>query len=153
MQPLRGGRLLTLSLPSATVLRTVLRPYLALLLLLCLVRTLLPEAWILALHSHSHTAEVATARRPTGKELLSARHTHCHTEQFYQVPFQAARRVRVPQPRLGMCYQPLAVPMQLASSATAVRGTALRGPPQAYILIDAFYSFLDGLLPGYQALG
>jgi hypothetical protein len=131
MQPLRGRWLLPISLPSATVLRTVLRPYLALLLLLCLVRTLLPEAWVLALHSHSHTTELAPTRRPAGKEVLSPRHTHCHVEQFYQVPFQAAMPVGVPQPRPGMRYQPLAVPVQLAGSATALRGTALRGPPQA----------------------
>jgi hypothetical protein len=131
MQPLRGRWLLPISLPSATVLRTVLRPYLALLLLLCLVRTLLPEAWVLALHAHSHTTEAAPTPRSTGKELLSPRHTHCHVEQFYQVPFQTALPVSMPQPRLGVRYQPLAVPVQLASSATALRGTALRGPPQA----------------------
>lgn len=131
MQPLRGRWLLTISLPSATVLRTVLRPYLALLLLLCLVRTLLPEAWVLALHSHRHTTELAPTPRPAGKEVLSPRHTHCHVEQFYQVPFQASLPVSVPQPRLHVRYQPLTVPVQLAGSATALRGTALRGPPQA----------------------
>jgi hypothetical protein len=131
MQPLPGDRLLTISLPSATVLRTALRPYLALLLLLCLVRTLLPEAWLLTLHRHRHTTELATTRRPAGKELISVRHTHCHTEQFYQVPFQPAGPVRVPQLQLSAHYQPLAVPVQLASSAAALRGTALRGPPQA----------------------
>jgi hypothetical protein len=153
MQPLRGGGLLTLSLPSAIVLRTVLRPYLALLLLLCLVRTLLPEAWVLALHAHSHTTEAAPTPRSTGKELLSPRHTHCHVEQFYQVPFRLALPVALPQPRLRARYQLLAVPVQFARSATALRSLALRGPPQAYILIDVFYSFLDGLSPGYQALG
>ena len=130
MQPLRGHRLLTLSLPGATVLRTVLRPYLSLLLLLCLVRTLLPEAWVLTLHRHQHTTELAPTRRLAGKEVLSPRHTHCHTEQFYQVPFQPALPVSVPQPQPSVRYQPLAVPVQLASSATALRGTALRGPPR-----------------------
>jgi hypothetical protein len=131
MQPLCGGRLLTISLPSVTVLRTALRPYLALLLLLCLVRTLLPEAWVLALHSHRHTTEVATTRRPTGKEVLSPRHTHCHAEQFYQARFQLALPPCLPLPRFSARYQPLAVPVQLASSAAFLRGAALRGPPQA----------------------
>lgn len=131
MQPLPGRWLLLISLPGAIVLRTVLRPYLALLLLLCLVRTLLPEAWVLALHTHRHTTEVAATQRPTGKELLSPRHTHCHAEQFYNVPFQLALPVSLPQPRLALCYQPLPVPVQLASSAAALRGTALRGPPRA----------------------
>ena len=131
VQPLPGRWLLLLSLPGAIVLRTVLRPYLALLLLLCLVRTLLPEAWVLALHTHRHTTELAPTHRPAGKELLSPRHTHCHTEQFYDVSFQLALPVCLPQPRPGVRYQPLPVPVQLASSAAAQPSPALRGPPQA----------------------
>jgi hypothetical protein len=117
-----------------TVLRLALRPYLAFLLLLCLTRTLLPEAWILALHAHEHTTEEPTAapsKRQPGKSLLSAKHTHCQTEQFYQVPFQPAPRVAVPLPRHQLSYQRLAVPTQLACSAAMLRRTALRGPPQA----------------------
>ena len=114
------------------MLRVVLRPYLVLLLLLCLTRTLLPEAWILALHAHAHTTEERAAgpskRRP-GKALLSAKHTHCQTEQFYQVPFQPAPPVAVPLPRHRLSYRPLVVPTQLACSAAMLRRTALRGPP------------------------
>jgi len=113
------------------VSRPALRPYLALLLLLCLVRTLLPEAWVLALHSHGHTTELAPTSRPAGKELISPRHTHCYAEQFYNVPFQAALPVSLPQPRLRPHYQLLAVPAQLASAVAALRRTALRGPPLA----------------------
>lgn len=114
------------------MLRPVLRPYLALLLLLCLLRTLLPEAWVLALHRHAHTTEeVAPTRRLTGQELLSAQHTHCHAEQFYSVPFTPALPVRLPWPRVRAAYRPLAVPTQLAASAVALRRTALRGPPRA----------------------
>ncbi|MGI4762167.1 MAG: hypothetical protein ACRYF0_15775 [Janthinobacterium lividum] len=113
-------------------MRPLLRPYLALLLLLCLVRTLLPEAWVLALHRHAHTTtEVAAARRPTGLDVLSAQHTHCHTEQFYNVPFAPALPVRLPQPRVRAVYQPLAAPAQPVALATLLRRTALRGPPQA----------------------
>jgi len=101
-------------------------------LLLCLVRTLLPEAWVLALHGHGHTTELVATRRPTAsKELLSPRHTHCHTEQFYNTPYAPTAPVSLPQPRLRVCYQALAVPAQLACSAAALRRTALRGPPQA----------------------
>ena len=116
--------------PAATVLRPTLRPYFALLLLLCLLRTLLPEAWVLALHAHEHTTEelVFGKQRP-GKAVLSARHTHCQTEQFYNVPFEAAPPVAVPLPRLQLSYRPLAVPTTLGCSATALRRTALRGPP------------------------
>jgi hypothetical protein len=116
------------------VLRLVLRPYVALLLLLCLTRTLLPEAWVLALHAHEHTTEEPTAapsKRLVGKALLTTKHTHCQTEQFYNVPFQAAPPVAVPVPRYQLSYQPLAVPATLANSAAMLRRTALRGPPQA----------------------
>lgn len=117
------------------MLRPFLRPYFALLLLLCLTRTLLPEAWILALHAHEHTAaEPAFAPRTKhqpGKTLLTAKHTHCQTEQFYSVAYQPAPPVVVPLPHRGPTYRPLAVPATLACSAAALRRTALRGPPRA----------------------
>ncbi|QKG54201.1 hypothetical protein [Hymenobacter sp. BRD67] len=98
-------------------------------MLLCLLRTLLPEAWVLALHNHGHTTELTGSQRPKGKLLLSPRHSHCQTEQFYNVPFQASSRLALPQPRLGLRYQPLAAPAVLACSAVALRSTTLRGPP------------------------
>ena len=117
------------------MLRLLLRPYIALLLLLCLTRTLLPEAWILALHAHEHTtAEPAfapRAKRQPGKALLTTKHTHCQTEQFYNVAYQPATLVAVPLPHRGPTYRPLAVPATLACSAAALRRTALRGPPRA----------------------
>jgi hypothetical protein len=114
------------------VLRLALRPYFALLLLLCLMRTLLPEAWILALHSHEHNIEepaFAKPKRELTKTLFTAKHTHCQTEQFYNVPFAAVPPVVVPLPPLQLSYRPLAVPSTLACSATVLRSTALRGPP------------------------
>ncbi|RYY17980.1 MAG: hypothetical protein EOO36_08960 [Cytophagaceae bacterium] len=101
-------------------------------MLLCLTRTLLPEAWVLALHAHEHTTEepaFARGRSARGKPLLTPKHTHCQTEQFYNVPFQVAPPVLVPLPRRQASYRPLAVPTTLASSATELRRTALRGPP------------------------
>ncbi len=112
-----------------TYLRPPLRPYLATLLLLCLVRTLLPEAWVLTLHAHHHTAEVATALRQ-GKELASPQHTHCHTEQFYNVAYAAAGRVVVPRPRRRPRYQALAAAAPRACPVVARRHTAPRGPPR-----------------------
>jgi hypothetical protein len=116
------------------VLRLPLRSYFALFLLLCLTRTLLPEAWVLALHHHDHTTEepvfkAGHARAEIGQLLLTPKHTHCQTEQFYSVPFQGATPVVVPLPRLQLSYRPLAVPTTLASSAAVLRRTALRGPP------------------------
>ena len=117
------------------MLRLALRPYFALLLLLCLTRTLLPEAWILALHAHEHTTEepafAPRAKRPPGKALLTTKHTHCQTEQFYNASYQPATRVAVPLPYREPAYRPLAVPATLACSAAALRRTALRGPPRA----------------------
>jgi hypothetical protein len=113
-------------------LRLVLRPYIVLLLLLCLVRTLLPQVWVLALHTHEHTTEepASVKSRPVrGKILLTAKHTHCQTEQFYNVPFQAAPPVVIPLPQLVRRYQPLAIPATLACSAAMLRRTSLRGPP------------------------
>ncbi len=110
-------------------MQPVLRPYLATLLLLCLVRTLLPEVWVLRLHAHQHTTEVDTARRQ-GKALMSAHHTHCHTEQFYDVAYAAAACVAVPVPRQQAHYQALAVLAPQAGAAAVCSRTTLRGPPQ-----------------------
>ena len=118
--------------------RASLRPLLAVFLLLCLARTLLPEAWVLVLHGHAHTTtELAFGKgRLAGKHraALSPQHTHCHAEQFYNVPFQAAPSVAVPLPRVQLSYRPLAVPATLANSAAALRRSALRGPPAPKVL-------------------
>ncbi len=132
MQPSAPKGILLADSLRATALQPVFRPYLATLLLLCFMRTLLPEAWVLALHAHEHTTQEAafTKGRPQpGKALLTSRHTHCQTEQFYNVPFAVAPGVAMPRPRVLLSYQPLAVPVTLACSATELRRTALRGPP------------------------
>lgn len=118
------------------MLRLPLRSYFTFLLLLCLTRTLLPEAWVLALHAHEHTTtELAYApghgRATAGSPLLTTKHTHCQTEQFYNVPFRGASPVALPLPQLPLRYQPLREPLTLASSAAMLRRTALRGPPAA----------------------
>lgn len=111
-----------------------IRSHLALLLLLCLTRTLLPEAWILALHPHAHTT-VEPAHTPAfehkGKALLSAKHQHCEVEQFYNVAFQAAVPVALPLPRVAPRYAALAAPLAVrAVAGLLVRPLALRGPPR-----------------------
>jgi hypothetical protein len=110
-----------------------LRPHLALLLLLCLVRTLLPEAWILALHPHAHTTEEpaqAPAFRHKGKALISAKHQHCDVEQFYDVAFQAAVPVAVPQPRVDLRYAATpALPPVRPAAGEVLFARSLRGPP------------------------
>ena len=115
--------------------RSGFRPALSLLLLLCLLRTLLPEAWVLALHPHEHTtAEVAYQpgqAHAAGRHYLTPRHQHCQTEQFYNVPFAAATPLVLPALRRQRLYRPLAV---LAARPCLVRPFGcrlLRGPPAA----------------------
>ncbi|UOQ73676.1 hypothetical protein [Hymenobacter cellulosilyticus] len=61
-------------------------------MLLCFMRVLLPDTWVLALHAHEHTKEETTQLPGStkGKALLSAKHQHCAVDHFYDVPFQAA---------------------------------------------------------------
>lgn len=112
----------------------VLRSQIALLLLLCLTRTLLPEAWILALHAHAHTV-VEPAQAPTfghrGKALVSARHQHCAVEQFYNAAFQAAGPLSIPLPRVAPRYAALPAPRAVRAEAGGPRRhLTLRGPPR-----------------------
>ncbi|MEJ7665945.1 MAG: hypothetical protein WKG07_43715 [Hymenobacter sp.] len=69
-----------------------------------------------------------TAHAVAGKALLTPKHTHCHEDTFYNVPFAASSPMVVPLPRVLLSYQPLAVPFTLACSATELRRMALRGP-------------------------
>lgn len=111
-----------------------LRSRLALLLLLCLIRTLLPEAWVLALHPHAHTTHepaAAPAFKRQGKALLSAKHQHCEVEQFYNVAFQPAAPTAVPQPRRAPSYPAASLPLAVrALEGQTPRLLALRGPPR-----------------------
>ncbi len=115
-----------------------LRTHLALLLLVCLTRTLLPEAWILALHAHEHTTEEpaqAPAFRPTaehkGKALLTSKHQHCQTEHLYQVPLLLSAPVVLPQPVRRAVFALAPVPTVATAPWIARRPALLRGPPAA----------------------
>lgn len=111
-----------------------LRSHIALLLLLCLVRTLLPEAWILALHPHTHTTVEpahAPAFRRTGKTMLSAKHQHCAIEQFYDVAYQAGVPMAMPAPRVAPRYAAApALPPVRPAAGEALFARSLRGPPR-----------------------
>lgn len=113
--------------------RVALRPYLAALLLLCLGRTLLPEAWVLAWHAHAHTThEPAYARRPTlgpRQLLFTTQHQHCHIEQFYNVPFALGSIVVLPQPRRRRHYLAWRAAGQLRYPQLAAPRAHPRGPP------------------------
>ncbi|WP_310393032.1 hypothetical protein [Hymenobacter sp.] len=110
-----------------------LRSHIALLLLLCLTRTLLPEAWILALHSHEHTSEEPAQKpafRHKGKALVSAQHQHCQVEHLYDVPFLLSAPVVVPQ-LVRPCFAASVVPTVAPAPWLARRPAQLRGPPAA----------------------
>lgn len=106
-----------------------LRSRLALVLLLCFARVVLPEAWVLDLHAHQHTTEEPTASGTLrGKTVLSAKHQHCDVDHFYDVPFQAAA-----QPELPIAFFTYA-PARAAAGKSVWHGRAvlaanLRGPP------------------------
>ena len=113
-----------------------LRSHIALLLLLCFTRTLMPEAWILTLHAHIHTTVEPTQApvlgfKSRGKALLSAQHQHCQVEQFYHVPFQLAGPMATPRPRVLPRYAVLAAPAVMrAITGSPQWPLALRGPPR-----------------------
>lgn len=77
-----------------------LRSRLAILLLLCFTRVLLPDVWLLALHPHQHTtdepAHASTPRAP-GKAhlLLTAKHQHCQTDHFNRTFVQLTRPLEI----------------------------------------------------------
>lgn len=116
------------------VFRLSLRPYLAMVLLLCFVRVQLPEAALLGLHAHRHTEHEDTQRpgRVKGKTLVGTQHRHCHAEQLFDTAFQPAAPLRVPAPAAAARpYAGLRCPATCALAARPGRCPALRGPPLA----------------------
>lgn len=115
------------------VFRAALRPYLAALLLLCLGRTLLPEAWVLTWHAHAHTTqEPAYAHQPTAGPrhlLFTTQHQHCHVEQFYNVPFAAGSMLVLPQPRWRPHYAAFYGARQPGRPQLVAPAATPRGPP------------------------
>jgi hypothetical protein len=107
-----------------------LRSRLALLLLLCFARVLVPEAWVLNLHAHEHTADEPTQVVEVfkGKALLSAKHQHCAVDHFCEVPFQLAAAVQLPV--AFWAYERTGATPAVSVWRAALHPTAdLRGPP------------------------
>lgn len=108
-----------------------LRSRLALMLLLCFVRVLLPDAWVLALHQHEHTTEEPTraVAWPKGKALLSAKHQHCDADQFFKSAFEPAPVVQATGPTAA---EFVVVPTPAVAATGYLQPVAtpdLRGPP------------------------
>ena len=108
-----------------------LRSRLALVLLLCFARVLLPDTWVLALHAHEHTVEavVPVGKTAQPKAQLSAQHQHCAVDHFYDAAFTPS----VPL-HLTARVLPHAAALSWATQSvwhSATRATAdLRGPPR-----------------------
>ena len=108
------------------------RSHIALLLLLCLTRTLLPEAWVLALHSHQHTTDEpaqASASRPKGQALISNQHQHCQVDHLYDVPYLPGAPVVVPVPVARPCFATASGPTTTTAPWIARAPAQPRGPP------------------------
>lgn len=62
--------------------------YIATFLLLLFVRVLIPEIAVLEMHTHEHTKEKHEQKEAGFK--LDKKHNHCHTDNFYNIPFVPA---------------------------------------------------------------
>jgi len=101
-------------------------------LLLLVLRVSLPEAAVLQAHFHRHTElEPATKANglKAGKHLLTAKHQHCHAEQFYDAPFQPAELVAVEAPLLLRPYAIYRPQAPVCRLWHLLKGASLRGPP------------------------
>jgi hypothetical protein len=116
--------------PDTLLQMRALRSHLAVLLLLCFVRVLLPDAWVLALHAHEHTAELEPGRveaTKAVKAVLSAKHQHCQTDHFCTLPFQVAPVLEFGLPTAYS--RPQATPPASVWAKTCPAARLLRGPP------------------------
>ena len=108
------------------------RQFYALFLLLCFLRTLLPEAWVLALHKHAHTyeepAQVLRKQGQPAKAVVTTRHQHCQTDHFCNIPFQPASPLEL-LPRLLSYQQATTVAFICAGKVAPPAIDYLRGPP------------------------
>ncbi|WP_400192520.1 hypothetical protein [Hymenobacter sp. B81] len=105
-----------------------LRSHIALLLLTCFMRVLVPEAWILALHSHQHTEHEVAREQPDAKAQLSEKHQHCPVDHLFDVPFQPTAELTVPHPFYSYA-RPEATPQESVWDNTTPAAAWLRGPP------------------------
>jgi len=110
---------------------SVFRQFYASFLLLCFLRTLLPEAWVLSLHQHQHTSEEpAHISGHSEKALLTAKHQHCQTDHFCNASFQPAPPVELAT--LLISYQrATTIALICAGKITPPAIDYLRGPPVA----------------------
>ncbi|KAA9331453.1 hypothetical protein F0P96_14510 [Hymenobacter busanensis] len=105
-----------------------LRSRLALVLLACFMRVLVPEAWILALHQHQHTEREVAHEGRGAKALLTEKHQHCGVDHLFNTPFQPAPEV-VFTPAHRTYASVVAPSGQSVWNGTERATLHLRGPP------------------------
>lgn len=102
-------------------------------LLLLLGRVMAPEAAVLSLHAHHHTADEPAQRVVAGQRspraVLSGKHTHCHAEQLYNAPALLTGAVAVPLPVRRAVFSALVGPAVVGQPVAARCARASRGPP------------------------
>lgn len=105
-----------------------LRSFIAYFLLICFVRVMVPDTWLLALHAHEHTVhhEATTKKAP----VVSAQHQHCSVDQFYNIPFQLST-TNIAFARSAAHATRWMMPRQSVWSETVLIACHLRGPPVA----------------------
>ncbi|WP_226179529.1 hypothetical protein [Hymenobacter lucidus] len=97
-----------------------------------LLRVLTPEAALLRMHLHEHTADkprTSATAKPEAQAELSAKHQHCHIEQLYDAPFQPAVPVAVPAPLQQLRYATYRPKAPVCRASHLLDGASLRGPP------------------------
>ena len=101
------------------------RSFIACFLLICFVRVMVPDTWLLALHAHEHTTHEVIHKKAL---TISAQHQHCSVDQFYNVPFQLSA-VRVAFARSAAHALRWMMPQQSVWNETVLTACYLRGPP------------------------
>ncbi|RFP66269.1 hypothetical protein D0N36_04420 [Hymenobacter lapidiphilus] len=109
-----------------------LRSQLAIVLLLCFARVLVPDAWILALHEHQHTGDVAleVGHNIRQADVVSSQHQHCAVNYFFNAAFQPPAPLVLPVPPVAYQLARSVPGASLWYSATRITAN-LRGPPTA----------------------
>lgn len=101
-------------------------------LLLAFARVLVPDAAVLALHTHAHTEHEAAhdhASGLKGKTVVAEKHTHCATDHLFNAPALPAPVFAfgvVPPVRFA---RPTGVALNSVWTTRLVRTLCLRGPP------------------------
>ncbi|MDQ4141305.1 MAG: hypothetical protein M3142_12385 [Bacteroidota bacterium] len=103
-----------------------LKNYIAIFLLLLFVRVLVPEAAMLALHSHEHT-EDDQPKADNGFKL-DKKHSHCHTDNFFNTPYSPTITANITAPIIIFTDSYLANHSYIWKF-TFPNNTELRGPP------------------------